>query len=62
MDKEYKVLKDIVISKGTILRGGAQKTEYFSPHFECTIGFGKDHTASFVIDEDAIMAHSDIFE
>jgi hypothetical protein len=54
---KVRVEKDIVIPAGMILHDAPRRTVRYEPFGEALIGFGKDHTASFTIDLDAIKAH-----
>ena len=53
---------DIVIPAGTELKLAPTKTVRYAPHFDCIIGYGPDHTATFTIDLDAIHEHPEKFE
>lgn len=44
-----KLLKDIVISAGTIFEQAPRKTEYVSPHAEYLIAFGADSCGSLIV-------------
>lgn len=57
----YVVLQDIVIPKGTVLTLGPVTTKYCESHFVSTRPFGKDHTAEFVIPQETMEAHPDLF-
>ncbi len=58
---KVRVEKDIVIPAGTILYTAPQKIVRYVPFAEAIIGYGRDHTASFSIDLDAIKAHPQQF-
>ncbi len=54
---KIRVEKDIVIPAGMILHDAPRRTVRYEPFGEALIGFGKDHTAHFTIDLDAVKAH-----
>ena len=58
---KVRVEKDIVIPAGMILHDAPRRTVRYEPFGEALIGFGPDHTGSFVIDLDAMEAHPDQF-
>jgi hypothetical protein len=54
---KVRIEKDIVIPAGMILNDAPRRSVRYEPFGEALIGFGKDHTARFTIDLDAIKAH-----
>ena len=54
---KVRIEKGIVIPAGMILHDAPRRTVRYEPFGEAVIAFGKDHTASFTIDLDAIDAH-----
>lgn len=50
----YKTLTDIIIPAGTVFSRAAKKTVRFIPHYEALIGYGDDHTAHFIVDDDLV--------
>jgi len=60
--KRYKLIKEL-LPVGTLVEDPAPyKTEYCMPHYEVLIGIGKDHTASFIVDAEAVENNPDYFE
>ncbi len=58
---KVQVEKDIVIPAGTILYTAPQKIVRYVPYAEAIIGYGRNHTASFSIDLDAVEAFPEHF-
>ena len=58
---KVRVEKDIVIPAGMILHDAPRRTVRYEPFGEALIEFGRDHTARFTIDLDAVEAHPDQF-
>ncbi len=59
---KVRVEKDIVIPAGTILYTAPQKIVRYVPYVEAIIGYGRNHTASFSIDMDAVQAFPEQFK
>jgi hypothetical protein len=60
-EKEYILRKDIVIQAGTKIFEGPTSVAFVSKHYECLLGFGKDHTGSLYVDEDLVKEFPDFF-
>ena len=56
-----RVDKDIVIPAGLVMDDAPRTTKRYGPFCEALIGFGRDHTARFTIDLDAVKVHPDQF-
>ena len=60
-EMRVRIEKDIVIPAGLVMDDAPRITKRYMPFAEALIGFGRDHTARFTIDEDAIKSHPDQF-
>jgi len=58
---QYTLAKDIVIPSGTKIVDAPISTVRCSPHGEALIGFGKDHCASIVFDDNLMKSHPSLF-
>lgn len=54
---KVRIEQDIVIPAGLVMDDAPRITKRYGPWAEALIGFGRDHTAAFTIDVDAIKAH-----
>ncbi len=58
---KYITRKDIIIPRGTILTDAPAAIIHHAPHAMEFIGFGRDHTASFIVSQDLMASHPDTF-
>ncbi len=58
---KVRIEKDIVIPAGMVMDDAPRVTRRYGLFCEALIGFGKDHTARFTIDLDAVKVHPDQF-
>ncbi len=58
---KVRIEKDIVIPAGIVIHDAPWNTVRYEPFGETLIGFGPDHTGSFIIDLDAMEANPDQF-
>jgi hypothetical protein len=61
--KEFVLLQDIVIPKGTVFSPAPIKTERCPDHFECTIGLSKNTsgTITYYLGDDDLAELQDFF-
>ena len=58
---KVRIEQDIVIPAGMVMDDAPRTTKRYGPFCEALIGFGKDHTARFTIDLDAVKTHPEQF-
>ena len=59
--KKYVLLKPIVIPVGTVFSEAPGETMRCSDHYDCVIGFGKNHVADFILHENLMEEFPDQF-
>ncbi len=58
---KYVTIQDIVIPAGSVFVLGPAQVQYHVPHFVRAVAFGPDFSANFILAQDAILEHEELF-